>query len=1014
MTNTCITKLLALALAMTTWVIASAQDQKVTIKMADVALSEVLKSIETQTEYRFSYRNAVIDSTPTVSADFKDTPVKAVLDNLLPDLGLEYKVEAKNTISIIKRKPTPSAPLVTIGVDVTDDFLEMPLPDAKVEVLTPDSVKIQDLKIIKFLQGSTGKVAAAHAYADLPIGQKYIFHGAFDGYEDAWLDVDVAPDAYGKVWGGSLKLEKIFKKDLNDVVVTATKVKMFWKGDTIVYDASAFNLPEGSMLDDLIRQMPGVTMNDAGEIFVNGRKVDELLLGSRSFFRGKSEVLLKNLPYYTVKNIKVYEKSSDLSEAAGYDVEPKQYVMDVNLLEKYNRGIIANVEAAGGTSERYLWRAFMLGFTDIFRFSVVGNANNVNETRHIGQNSQWHPDKTPKSRLTTRSVASDLDFNNKKIENKLNIDYTWTSNSVAMTQRRETFMEGARPLSALQSNSIDKNRSLKIYNYFKLPRPWTIVLLDYTHRTFSSRSSSATRQYDSDALTNSISDFGWGDGSEWKLINRFYQNYFFNKARRTRFDYDLTYTYNKEESHNYKKYEFLIPQADPLRNVNEYYNRYNWLIFNASFSTRISRDIELSINQYASFERTRRHDYLYHPDTLMLPSQRDALLAITDLSNSYDSRHSSDIYGTTLKLCQWGLLSPNALMPIPYDYRKWYAGIKFIPRSQSLYYHRGSIDSHVTSKEFVLGPWAEVHIYPTNSYARQIDLSADHNISAPSLYDRIDYRDDSQPLIVKLGNPDLKGDQTSTFKAAYYARGLNEQLFHVGAEFKYMHRATAQSVEYSPQTGIYTYRPVNVHGNWNASAKVDFTRSLGEKKLWTINNTTDGSFIHSLDHTMLQGQSHSTLNKVNTLTLHDGMYVQYAKGSLNVRATADARWRHSTGKMRDFATLNAVDFQYGLSARYTIPVLNATVSADGTMYSRRGYGSASLNTNDFILNASISRPFMKGKLVTRIECFDMLHQLSQTQYEVNAQGRVETWFRSLPHYAMLHVVYQFSISPIQK
>lgn len=70
--------------------------------------------------------------------------------------------------------------------------------------------------------------------------------------------------------------------------------------------------------------------------------------------------------------------------------------------------------------------------------------------------------------------------------------------------------------------------------------------------------------------------------------------------------------------------------------------------------------------------------------------------------------------------------------------------------------------------------------------------------------------------------------------------------------------------------------------------------------------------------------------------------------------------------------------------------MKTTLSADGMMYSRRGYGSIGLNTDDFVMNASVSQPFMKGKLIARIEAFDILHQLSQTQYEVNATGRTET------------------------
>jgi hypothetical protein len=191
-------------------------------------------------------------------------------------------------------------------------------------------------------------------------------------------------------------------------------------------------------------------------------------------------------------------------------------------------------------------------------------------------------------------------------------------------------------------------------------------------------------------------------------------------------------------------------------------------------------------------------------------------------------------------------------------------------------------------------------------------------------------------------------------------------------------------------------------------------QNIGEKRYWTWHVSAGALWDHSKDHAMLEGYTESRVNTVNTLTLHDGAYIQYNKGMLNVRATGDIRWRHSEGKMYDFETLNATDFQYGLSARYTLPRINTTLSADGNMYSRRGYGSSELNTDDFVLNASISQPFLKGKLIARIEAFDLLHQLSNTQYSVNAQGRTETWYRSLPHYVMAHLVYHWNKNPKKK
>lgn len=81
------------------------------------------------------------------------------------------------------------------------------------------------------------------------------------------------------------------------------------------------------------------------------------------------------------------------------------------------------------------------------------------------------------------------------------------------------------------------------------------------------------------------------------------------------------------------------------------------------------------------------------------------------------------------------------------------------------------------------------------------------------------------------------------------------------------------------------------------------------------------------------------------------MKQEYLYWALNTTAV---RWRHSEGKMRDFTTLDAFDYQYGLMARYTLPGIKTTLSADANIYSRRGYGSKTLNTDDFVMNASVS------------------------------------------------------------
>lgn len=335
---------------------------------------------------------------------------------------------------------------------VQDAFLKQPLPNSKISLLlAADSTVVIDSIPVKKKYKEDGTIRETEF--SIRMERKtcnYLIRARLDGYEDGYLPLSIDGNQ-GGIWmmDNPLELRKVRQVNLDEVTVTATKVKMYYKGDTLVYDASAFKLPDGSMLDDLIRQMPGVTMNNNGEIFVNSRKIDELQLGSRSFMRGNSKVMLQNLPYYTVKNLKVYEQDTDLNRAANAQVEKKKYIMDVNLKPDYQRGYIANIEAAGGTEERRLGRTFMLGFTKNTRYTLSANSNNVNESRHIGSSDSWIPEAMPKSQLTNHSVASEMDYQStdKNVQENLRVDFISTRNKEEITKHSELFLAD-RPLQS--------------------------------------------------------------------------------------------------------------------------------------------------------------------------------------------------------------------------------------------------------------------------------------------------------------------------------------------------------------------------------------------------------------------------------------------------------------------------------------------------------------------------------------------------------------------------------------
>ena len=117
---------------------------------------------------------------------------------------------------------------------------------------------------------------------------------------------------------------------------------------------------------------------------------------------------------------------------------------------------------------------------------------------------------------------------------------------------------------------------------------------------------------------------------------------------------------------------------------------------------------------------------------------------------------------------------------------------------------------------------------------------------------------------------------------------------------------------------------------------------------------------------------------------------------------------HSRSDRAGFKPIDAFDYQYGASLTYTIPVVDIDLSTDFNVFSRRGYGSAEMNTDDPVWNAQLSKSFFKGSLVAKLTAYDLLHQLSTKSYSINAQGRTETRYNCIPRYLMFSLAYKFT------
>lgn len=174
------------------------------------------------------------------------------------------------------------------------------------------------------------------------------------------------------------KVDTLKEQKLKEVTVKATRLLFVTKGDTTLYDLDALSLKNGATLREAFKNLPGMNFRD-GVLYHNGQQIKRVLINGLDFSTKNPLLALQALPSYMMKNIKVYERKSDFSEKTGIDDGQQELVADVSVRRKYMGIWTGQLTVGVGTDKRFSGKGFGNTFTDQFRVSLFGNANNINE-----------------------------------------------------------------------------------------------------------------------------------------------------------------------------------------------------------------------------------------------------------------------------------------------------------------------------------------------------------------------------------------------------------------------------------------------------------------------------------------------------------------------------------------------------------------------------------------------------------------------------------------------------------
>ena len=811
-------------------------------------------------------------------------------------------------------------------------------------------------------------------------------------------------------------------QSLDDVEVVATKVKMFYRGDTIVYNADAFNVANGSMLSALIRQLPGTELHKNGEIFVDGRKVDNLLLNGKDFFRGNNKLMLENLPYYTVKEIKVYEQTPEKAMALHDTKAKKDFVMDVNLKKEYSTGYMANVELGGGTEDAYLARLFGLRFSNGSRFAIVGGANNLNMGNYSFIGNVFG-DLPRDERTDTKLLTAELLTEHQNRKNVLTAELTRRRSEYGEDEFQETFHSDASTFSTSRNAQTSKNIGVSLSNQFTLKAPFWME--SNTNLRFNSRKSERDNLYyesgtDTRQQGLAVLDSLFGMGmalndpsmisarKQWIKSNaKEYGasqdlNFAKNLPTTDVLDFKAGVDYAKSNNETDRFNRYLTWKTDLSQNdITEDIDRPNTHIgAKADVSYKMSRllfatDLKFFANYRFSHDKDR--------ETII-----DAMSAMVDRENSYRKSMTEHKYtlgfnsryfhfrGDVLTIC-------DVTLPV-----------SFIDRNTD--YNRYTVDSCLTQSPVFFEPRIsfEHKKMGGSNGALYYDIwyvkaSTSLQYSLPDATQLITLPLTSDRMNIYQGNAYLKTPATWTtnvrWKMPYKGGNYVQQSV---AYTNYINRIVNT---YRYKEGIYTNKPDNVNGTWNLSVSTEGRQSfkIAKKEIsfsYGLENAYQRMKNFAADGVTGEPLQIDNNELKNSARISLRSYYKKVDGGIRLSTT----WRKPLNERADMGYRDTWDYNGNVWIEVSLPA-GIYLESDWNFTKRQGYSNDELNKLVCEWDMGLSKSILKEKVDLKLQAIDLLRQYKSVAYIINERGIRETHAVSLPAYVLFSATYRFNKQP---
>ena len=884
------------------------------------------------------------------------------------------------------------------GVNVTGSVVEQG-SDTPIEQATVRLLNVKDSAMVR------GVVSARNGSFTLKNVKKgsYLLHITFIGYDPLYQPLQITGKK-NPVNVGKLELSD-GAIELGEAVVIGKAPEVTVRNDTVEYNADSYKVTEGSVLEDLLKKMPGVEVDSEGKITVNGKEVKKVMVDGKEFFSDDPKVASKNLPAKMIDKLQVLDKKSDMAQMTGFDDGEEETVINLTVKPGMKQGWFGNAYGGYGSKDRYEGNAMVNRFVNKDQITFMGGTNNTNNMGFsdlastmfsgMGGGGGRRGGFGAGSGITSSGNAG-LNFSKEFKPDKLtlggNTRYSHSDNDARSKSDRQNILPGDSS-SYDNSEAMSRTKSDNFGVDFRLEwKPDTMTQLIF-RPSFSLSHSMNDNFSDATTLDNERDTVNTNKSSNYSESNGYNLNASIDFSRKLNnkgrvFSATLSGGNSDSYSDGMNRSDIVyFNQTDALKNsIIDQRSRYDNKGFN--YRAYVSWVEPIGHNNFiqATYSISQRKQ-----EALKNVYNQDADGIYNVLDSAYNQSYRNNFISQRASL---SFKSQRA----KFNYT---IGLNLDPSYSSSENFVGDTTlSKITRKVVNLSPMAQFNYM----FDKRTNLRIMYNgrTSQPSMTQLQPVADISDPTNITIGNPDLNPRYTNNVFIRFQQFTPEKQrAFMIMANGSYIINDIVSYTSYNQETGVKTTTYKNVNGNYSGNVRMMLNTPLKNKK-FSINSMTMASFANS------NGYINEEKNTNRNLILSERGGIDFRSSYLDLGVNGNIRYNATSNSLQKENNQNT--FNYGAGGYTTIYLpLNFKIESDVNWSTNSGYGDG-FKQNEVLWNASASKSFLKNNQGTlRFKIYDILQQRSNISRSVTASYIQDSEYNTLGSYFMVHFIYRFSI-----